>query len=175
LPIIRDHVFPGTKVYSDEWRSYKALSKSGYTHHTVNHSINFVNPDNYVDTNTIESIWCKAKRKFKQMIGIQRNYLQDYLDEFVWREIYASKRSQCYLKVLNVIRDSYNVKLNDKAEDEDEEDEENEKEDEDQGKEKYGEQEEKLSQSFSQLELSIEEKEESRYQLRKRIKISYKI
>ena len=39
LPIIQAHVAPGTTVSTDTHRSYKALCKLGYDHHSVNHQI----------------------------------------------------------------------------------------------------------------------------------------
>ncbi len=46
LPIIEKHVRVGTMIHSDEWRAYNRLSSLGYEHQTVNHSENFVNPEN---------------------------------------------------------------------------------------------------------------------------------
>lgn len=45
LPIIRDHVQPGTTIWSDMWAAYNGVSTlPGVTsHETVNHSIQFVN------------------------------------------------------------------------------------------------------------------------------------
>lgn len=45
IPIIQAHVRPGTTIYSDEWSAYNSVGTiSGYTHKTVNHSQNFVDP-----------------------------------------------------------------------------------------------------------------------------------
>ena len=38
-----------------------------------------------VHTNGIESIWKDVKMGLKRMCGIKREYVQQYLDEFVWR------------------------------------------------------------------------------------------
>ena len=45
LPIINDHVAPGTSVWSDQWAAYNQVSSLSNvsTHSTVNHSIEFVN------------------------------------------------------------------------------------------------------------------------------------
>ncbi len=37
----------GSVIYSDEWRAYSGISSvpgKNYTHKTVNHSVNFVDP-----------------------------------------------------------------------------------------------------------------------------------
>ena len=44
LPIIQQYIRPGTLIISDEWRAYCQIPSLGYTHQTVNHSQNFVNP-----------------------------------------------------------------------------------------------------------------------------------
>jgi hypothetical protein len=49
LPIIKDNCHPGTTIISDCWAAYNALSQDpGFSHLTVNHSLNFVSPDNPV-------------------------------------------------------------------------------------------------------------------------------
>ena len=50
LPIIRAHILPGTCVMSGMWKVYDCLKDEGYTHLTVNHSINFVDPDTGAQT-----------------------------------------------------------------------------------------------------------------------------
>ncbi|KCZ75019.1 hypothetical protein H311_04010, partial [Anncaliia algerae PRA109] len=56
LPIITRIVRPGSTIHSDEWRSYKGLTDSGYNYQTVNHSLHFVNPMNGVHMQRIESL-----------------------------------------------------------------------------------------------------------------------
>ena len=56
LPIIHQHIRPGTMVYSDEWRAYNQVGNlPGLEHRTVNHSLFFVDPVTGVHTQTIES------------------------------------------------------------------------------------------------------------------------
>lgn len=42
LPIIIDKVHPGTTIITDCWRAYTDLANNGFSHLTVNHSLNFV-------------------------------------------------------------------------------------------------------------------------------------
>jgi len=61
MAIIRDWIEPGTTVISDCWGAYCDLGPRGYTHQTVNHSIQFVDPDKRAHTNTIEGTWHQVK------------------------------------------------------------------------------------------------------------------
>ena len=46
LPIIRSHVAPGSVIHSDQWRAYSQVARlpTVNAHHTVNHSLNFIDP-----------------------------------------------------------------------------------------------------------------------------------
>lgn len=83
--IIHRNVDRSATIYSDEWQSYKKLSRMGYDHHKVTHSAgNYVDGDAH--TNTLEGAWSHLKR---MIIGIyhqvSRKHLQRYVDEFVFR------------------------------------------------------------------------------------------
>ena len=85
LPIIQQYVLPGTTIVSDLWRAYNTLGSLGYIHLTVNHSIQFVNPENHMTTNHIESLWQKAKMRNKRHYGTATTMMDSYLLEFMWR------------------------------------------------------------------------------------------
>ena len=53
LKHIQDWIEPGTIIVSDCWKAYVNLDKYGYTHKTVNHSVEFVSSEGY-DTNKQE-------------------------------------------------------------------------------------------------------------------------
>ena len=83
LPLICCHVAPGTTIVSDEWKSYKALdSLTNYTHITVNHSVQFVNPSNGACTNKIESLWSHLRR-FLPHSGLSTNNVRQLLSHFL--------------------------------------------------------------------------------------------
>lgn len=85
LPEISKGVKSKTQIYSDEYRSYKALTKRGYAHTTVNHSkLEYVRGVAY--TNTVEGFWSQLKRSIDGTYhAVSPKYLQSYLDEFVFR------------------------------------------------------------------------------------------
>ena len=66
------------------------LGDEGYFHTAVNHKNTFKCPITGEHTNTIEGLWGLAKQKSKSMKGINKKYLQDYLDEFSFRRIFAN-------------------------------------------------------------------------------------
>jgi len=87
VPIVQKHVLPVSIIYSDQWKSYETLSSlpERYKHYTVNHSKEFLDKRTGCHTNSVESIWLKCKSKIRSMNGVNRLYLQEYLDEVMWR------------------------------------------------------------------------------------------
>ena len=70
LPIIQQHVLPGTTIWSDQWAAYNNVgSLPGVARHgVVNLSLYLVNPTTRVNTQKVESYWNRVKTKFKRMI-----------------------------------------------------------------------------------------------------------
>uniref|UniRef100_A0A182SYA5 DDE_Tnp_IS1595 domain-containing protein n=1 Tax=Anopheles maculatus TaxID=74869 RepID=A0A182SYA5_9DIPT len=89
--IIMRHVAPGSTILTDGWRAYNGLENRGYSHAMVNHSENFVDPnDPFVHTQSIENLW-----------RTHRGSLIKYLRE------YQLKRSgqNSFLNILRAIKD----------------------------------------------------------------------
>ena len=79
-------------ILSDEWRGYlniESIPGGNYAHETVNHSQNFVNPENGVHTQNVENLWRNLKLKFKRMLGVHANHIESHIDEFLWRQQYG--------------------------------------------------------------------------------------
>ncbi|KAG0441904.1 hypothetical protein DMUE_0705 [Dictyocoela muelleri] len=91
---IEKHILMGGDLVSDMWKSYIGLSEKGFSHYTVNHSLNFVNPLTRKHTQTIEGLWSLAKKKIHAVYGINRGFLQKHLDIFAWRRTF--KRTFSY-------------------------------------------------------------------------------
>ena len=83
-PIVQAFVAPLTMLYTDGWRAYRRLPELGYSHKWVDHTKNYVDPnDRNVHTNRIEGLW----NKFKKWLPQAGNYnLEDYLYLFLWME-----------------------------------------------------------------------------------------
>ena len=85
LPIIRQHVLPGTRIVTDMWAAYNQLQN----HQAVNHSIYFGDPnDPIVHTNTIEGVWGSRKNKFRNMHGTSAAHFDSYLQEWLFRRLH---------------------------------------------------------------------------------------
>ena len=107
LPIIQNHVLPGSTIHSDEWRAYSSLSSQGFTHRTANHSLNFVDPVTGTHTQHVESYWCCAKSKLKKMHGTSDKLLPSYLDEFMWKERYGKNGADTFKNICEHISEKY--------------------------------------------------------------------
>ncbi|XP_065321146.1 uncharacterized protein LOC135928618 [Gordionus sp. m RMFG-2023] len=62
LGIISKHVHTDSTIMTDKWKGYNNLNDNGYDHYSVNHSQNFVDP-NDISTHTqrIERLWRDLK------------------------------------------------------------------------------------------------------------------
>lgn len=83
---IRQHVLPGSMVYTDDWGGYDALSKSPqFTHQRINHSER-VYVSGAVHTQTIEGFWSLTKNGIRGVYhSVSKKWLQGYLNEYAWR------------------------------------------------------------------------------------------
>jgi transposase-like protein len=105
LPIIQQFVHPGTRIFTDEWRSYHNLPQLGFGHNTVNHSLHVVDPhDAEIHTNRVEGMWSNVKR----MSGTRKEgpLLDTYLQEFMWMQQFGNEP---FHNLVNHIIEQYNV------------------------------------------------------------------
>ena len=85
VPHIVEWVKQGSRVATDEHRSYSDLKREGFWHAAVNHAAKeYVRGD--VHTNTIEAFWANFKRGVKgTYVHVSKKHLQAYLREFEYR------------------------------------------------------------------------------------------
>ncbi len=83
-PIISDKVDFGSKIYTDEWVSYKFL-KNDYEHGFVNHAANeYINGE--IHTQNIDNFWSLLKRGiFGIYHHVSPEHLHRYVNEFTYR------------------------------------------------------------------------------------------
>ena len=80
---IKEHVVPGSALYSDEWRGYQEVGKD-YAHQVINHAETYVRGN--VHTNSIENFWSLLKRGIKgTYVSVEPFHLARYLDEQSFR------------------------------------------------------------------------------------------
>ena len=99
LPLIRNHIHPGTTIISDCWSAYGGIEAMGelYEHFTVNHSQNFIDPTTGAHTNTIEGTWAYFKCRHKEEHGTSREMFASYIAQFIWRKKFAGPDSMFHL------------------------------------------------------------------------------
>lgn len=102
-PIIESVVLPGTIIWSDSWAAYRNISsRLRFEHGMVNHSLNFVDSQTGIHTQNIESYWNKQKMRIKKMMGIQKDKLQLYLNEWMWRDHFLQKNWDNFMRFLSI-------------------------------------------------------------------------
>lgn len=109
IPLIQGVVLPGTTIMSDQWAAYNSLGTLGYTHYTVNHTENFVDPRTGAHTQTIESFWGQSKSIFKNMRGSTADQLPPHLDEVMFR--WNNKEQPMFHLLLQKFLSSIHVKI----------------------------------------------------------------
>lgn len=80
---VREHVAPGSHVYTDAFRSYIGLDRD-YVHGVIDHAEKYV--DGQIHTNGCENFWSLLKRAIKgTYVSIEPFHLFRYLDEQCFR------------------------------------------------------------------------------------------
>ncbi|XP_039279151.1 uncharacterized protein LOC120350347 [Nilaparvata lugens] len=105
LTEILNHIEPGSTILSDCWKGYKSeeLENAGFTHFTVNHKYNFVDPDTGASTQYVERMWGSAKWRNKRQRGTARHHLDSYLVEYVWRSDVTASGGDAFNSILTNI------------------------------------------------------------------------
>jgi transposase-like protein len=82
---VQANVNPDSILFTDDWASYKPLSRHYIDHQVINHSAGeYVRGDVY--TNTIEGAFGNMKTGMRGVYKkVSPAYLQTYLDEYAWR------------------------------------------------------------------------------------------
>jgi transposase-like protein len=93
LRVIRDHVTPGSTIYTDEYRIYDRIkfmyAKDGqpaeFKHKRIRHASGiYVQGD--IHTNSVEGFWSLVKRGIGGVYhSVSPKYLQTYLNEYTFR------------------------------------------------------------------------------------------
>jgi transposase-like protein len=111
LPLIKQHIKPGSVIHTDCFASYSGVSSLNvtppYVHLTVNHSANFVDPITGCHTNNVESYWASVKDKFKRMRGTSYSNTPSYLDEHEYFILYGQTPFLAFKNIIEHISLKY--------------------------------------------------------------------
>jgi hypothetical protein len=92
--IIQRHIAPGTRIVSDSWAAYRNIAAwqgFNYTHFTVNHEQNFVDPVTRAHTQRIECNWGHVKTELVRRIhGTSLALLPGHLAEYWWKKTHET-------------------------------------------------------------------------------------
>ena len=96
IPIITSTVNSNAIIWSDKWKAYDTLYNYGFTHQTVNHSENFVDPITKVNTQKIESTWNSIKKFLDRNCYKSRSNLESYVHEWCFRRNIGNTFEKCW-------------------------------------------------------------------------------
>jgi len=103
LEVISHHVADGSIVHTDMWGGYSRLEEAlNVQHFTVNHSREFVNPDDGTHTNTIEGTWNGIKLRVAPRNRTREN-MGEHLLEIIWRRKHSEDLWNSFISALGEI------------------------------------------------------------------------
>jgi len=93
MPLIKRKIRLDSVVYTDFYRSYKALDVSGFHHDRINHSSHFSEQQsNHI--NGIENFWNQAQRVLRKYNGIPKKSFPLFLKECEFRFNFGAPNQQ---------------------------------------------------------------------------------
>lgn len=109
IPLIQKNIAPQSNINSDSWRAYRRINDlpQQYSHNTVNHHKNFVNPTNGTHTQTVERMWREVKRVKRRYEGISSNDMNDHIGEYLWREKFHVTEENAFEMTIKLISESF--------------------------------------------------------------------
>eukprot|EP00347_Sterkiella_histriomuscorum_P015297 403357558 len=91
--VILENVEEGAEIFTDFWRGYNGL-KYYYKHRVVNKAMKGYGTSEFQTTNRVEGLWAAIKRFFQVYSCFNHPYLQQFLDEAIWRRKYKSYKDR---------------------------------------------------------------------------------
>ena len=86
--------------------SIQLLNSEGFSHLTVNHSVNFVDPETGAHTNTIESTW-RALKKSLPKHGTTKSLYDTYFAQYCVRKQFLIDKEDPFFEFLQLIKKVY--------------------------------------------------------------------
>lgn len=95
IEVIVRWILPGTTIMSDCWKAYSKLGEESFTHLTVNHSLNFVDPETGAHTQNIERSWRDARGLIPRF-GRSHDNFEGYLAEFLFKRFHKDSQNRMH-------------------------------------------------------------------------------
>lgn len=90
MALVRQHIEPGSQIFSDENPAYNGLGKC-FEHFVVNHSVEYSTPEG-VNENLAESFFSRMRRsEYGVHHGFRPTYMAFYANEYAWRETHRRR------------------------------------------------------------------------------------
>lgn len=104
MPHIKATIAEGSRVSTDELKSYNALADEGYLHDSVHHAAKqFVKGDTH--TQSIEGFWSRLKVSISGThVWVSKKHLGKYVDEFAFRYNNRNMPDEMFNSVLSAVR-----------------------------------------------------------------------
>ena len=109
IPLIVEHVNCGTTIITDCWKAYSDITKHDFTHLTVNHSYNFVDPNTGAHTQLIENTWWCIKRTLPATYTRNNNFY-NFLVEYMWRRHHFKHSKNLFQAFVQDCISMFNIK-----------------------------------------------------------------
>ena len=101
LPLVQEHVRPGTVVNTDEFQVYHKLPQMGYEHQSVVHS-KYQWTQGEAHTNSMEGYWSNLKKSVRGTYTfVSPKHLPKYLAEFSFRHNHRKQPGKMFEKMLD--------------------------------------------------------------------------
>ena len=114
VPLIQLWVKEHTTLCTDKLQSYVKLNEYGYTHESVNHSKNFVDPVTKAHTQRIESMWRWVRAKAVPKTGCLPSSLDYFLSAFSYRRIISGNFIRFLKDIFSIRFDAFAAVLSTK-------------------------------------------------------------
>ena len=90
-PLIQHHILPGSVLVSESWGTQLSVNDHGYSHHIVNRSKKFMDPDmSGIHTQNISRL-CRNVKEWVKRPGVRSEYFMQYFARYLFIHEFQSQ------------------------------------------------------------------------------------